>query len=408
MNAMKDIIYKIKEYGLFISLYKIIHRVIIKTYSYIIKKISKLDNNSIVFMSLPCFSDNSLAFSEYLLKKNYHNKYKIYWVVDNIDYYKNKYPNSKYIFIQEKNKYNETTFKYTRIGLTSKFLFGTHWFANEKSNSIKGQQYILLWHGCSFKDKNSNNNERKFDIALVAGPIFKKTKSKFWNISEKYLLAKGYPRYNWLINPSQKAYEYKDILTNKYNKLIIWMPTFRNDKNGYYKETEKITNFPLINNNDEWKNLDIICKNNNIKLLIKLHPFQKSYNIKFDLFDNIIEITNEDLKNRDIPLYELVGTTDALITDYSSIAIDYLLINKPIAYTLDDFHLYKDMRGFVFDNPKSYMIGDHLYTINDLNNFINKISCNIDTYESSRNNLSNELIYKSNDYCYELLKELDL
>ena len=66
------------------------------------------------------------------------------------------------------------------------------------------------------------------------------------------------------------------------------------------------------------------------------------------------------------------------------------------------------MRGFVFDNPKSYMIGDHLYTINDLNNFINKISCNIDTYESSRNNLSNELIYKSNDYCYELLKELDL
>lgn len=61
-----------------------------------------------------------------------------------------------------------------------------------------------------------------------------------------------------------------------------------------------------------------------------------------------------------------MGYSDALITDYSSVCVDYLIVDKPIAYTLDDYEVYKQTRGFVFEDPHEYMPGHHLYRFSDL------------------------------------------
>ena len=48
-----------------------------------------------------------------------------------------------------------------------------------------------------------------------------------------------------------------------------------------------------------------------------------------------------DLEQADVQLYETLSFVDALITDYSSVAIDYLLMDRPIAFTLDDYEKYR-------------------------------------------------------------------
>ena len=122
-------------------------------------------------------------------------------------------------------------------------------------------------------------------------------------------------------------------------------------------------------------------------LCIKRHPYQVAYSGEKKKYSNIKFISNFDLATRDIELYSLLKYTDALLTDYSSIAIDYLLLNKPIAFSLDDFDHYKNTRGFVFDSPLDYMPGNHMFSYEDLLLFLRQISNGQDDYQSERDRI---------------------
>ena len=41
-------------------------------------------------------------------------------------------------------------------------------------------------------------------------------------------------------------------------------------------------------------------------------------------------------------LYELIGISDGLLSDYSSVAVDYLLLDRPLGYVLADYNIYKE------------------------------------------------------------------
>jgi len=53
------------------------------------------------------------------------------------------------------------------------------------------------------------------------------------------------------------------------------------------------------------------------------------------------------LEKKQIKLYELIGISDGLLSDYSSVAVDYLLLDRPLGYVLADYNIYKEKRGFV-------------------------------------------------------------
>ena len=69
---------------------------------------------------------------------------------------------------------------------------------------------------------------------------------------------------------------------------------------------------------------------------------------------NLILITDETLRRADLQLYEVIAASEALITDYSSVFFDYLLLDRPIATTTDDIESWKEGRGFAFDLESMY------------------------------------------------------
>ena len=66
--------------------------------------------------------------------------------------------------------------------------------------------------------------------------------------------------------------------------------------------------------------------------------------------------------------YELIGISDGLLSDYSSVAVDYLLLDRPLGYVLADYNIYKEKRGFVFEDPLEYMPGEKIYNVCDIRN----------------------------------------
>ena len=90
-------------------------------------------------------------------------------------------------------------------------------------------------------------------------------------------------------------------------------------------------------------------------------------------------------------LYRLFLSSAALLTDYSSAFFDYLLLDRPIGFTVDDFSAYQSDRGFVTDNPESLMAGAKLQDFPELLAFLKDICAGIDRYKAKRREI-NQLV----------------
>ena len=47
-----------------------------------------------------------------------------------------------------------------------------------------------------------------------------------------------------------------------------------------------------------------------------------------------------------------------------------MLLNRPIAFTVEDIEEYRKKRGFVFDNPFEYMPGEKINSYEDLEKYV--------------------------------------
>lgn len=376
----------------------------------IVKRLVKV-TDKMVFGDYPDYSDNVLALTEYILGDEDLRKYKIYYIVDNPSIYK-KSNTTRVGFLAKRNKFGLIPLKTLKVHMQARYLFATHKFLIPEEYASKDQKYILLWHGCGYKMRMQceSKKTKRFDAALVSGPLFVKIKAEFWNVDEKFILPIGYPRYDWIKAKDNDALKLIDSFKmNEKTKVVMWMPTFRKDKyKRSYFDYIKITQFPIIYNIDSWKELDSCCESNNIVILVKLHPYQEDYSIPFDTFTNIKAIKNELFEKTSIPMYKFIGVTDALISDYSSIAIDYLIVDKPIAFTLDYYEEEKKTRQFIFDDIREYMPGHHLYNIKDMKNFVNDVSKGNDFYKDKRRRMYDMCITSSDNYCKSVLDKLGI
>ena len=78
-----------------------------------------------------------------------------------------------------------------------------------------------------------------------------------------------------------------------------------------------------------------------------------------------------------------------MITDYSSVYFDYLLLDKPIIFWTKDLEIYEERRGFLFDNVDKWMPGPKVKTVFELIDAIDKFINNYNWYSSERNNIKN-------------------
>ena len=130
--------------------------------------------------------------------------------------------------------------------------------------------------------------------------------------------------------------------------------------------------------------------------------------MKVDL-SHIHLMTNDDLEDMDVQLYEIINHFDALLTDYSSVSFDYLCLDRPIGYTLDDFEEYRKLRGFPMDNPLDYMPGHHIYTYDDLTQFIVGIADGKDEYAAERERVRKDVgMPEWGNCCQKLLEFLGI
>jgi len=202
----------------------------------------------------------------------------------------------------------------------------------EYFNNLSSKQItIQLWHGVGIKKLNPIKNI-SYDYFISTSNWTNTT--NFQNVfNAREFLNYGYPRndifFRDIVDEDLNLCDKKIFELSKDNKIILYMPTYRD----------------LLEDNIPPLDFDIFnkfLKENNIYFIVKLHPFVED--ILSKKYSNVIFYPSK----KDI--YPILKNTDILITDYSSILYDFLLLDKPIISFVYDIEKYFDTRnGFLFD-----------------------------------------------------------
>lgn len=246
---------------------------------------------------------------------------------------------------------------------------------------------VQLWHGNGMKE-------------IVMLQMTKKFLLKQLRLCLSYLTA-TIPKYDLVYFTSKYSYEMRkkafrfkqynlngqprndtlfDKQTSNAEFNVLYVPTWRESK-------EYINNFKNI----DYNKIDEYCISRGIKFTIKLHPEERNILDFKSRFENII------LMDKKEDIYEHLQNYSILITDYSSIYFDYLLLDKPIIFfPFDKEDYFLNQRGIVYDYD-DITPGPHVYTTESLINKIDDVLINKrDDYKEERIRVRN-LFYKYQD-----------
>lgn len=297
---------------------------------------------------------------------------------------------------------------------TSGTLIKTHESAN-----IDGHINIQLWHGMGPKPVGYMNKFRsKFGEALHND--WKRldaicTYSQFSNLLlsacygipiEKFHIT-GVPRNDFLFHSNGRELLVDIMNINESHKIILYAPTFRENIFG----TKSGSNTAYIYNMDgiDLNEFDNFLGINYGTLVIKLHPRDiEECSQKINGLKNIKILHDIQLYERDLDLYEVLNGVDILITDYSSMYTDYLLLDRPILFTPLDIEKYDEDFGFLFEPYDFWTPGEKVYNYDELKLSIKNILDGKDEYKDKRSEITSIFHkYKDGNSTERVLEKLD-
>ena len=368
----------------------------------------KNDNleNIIVFRSGPPlneyvngldYGDNARALFEYMINHGYLSKYRLVWFVSNPQRYaeiENISENIEFLpysaAISDEIEIRE---RYYYILCHAKYIFFTEANAFCRYH-IEGQTRIQLWHGCGFKGSTVTPTKKpNYEYMPVISTLYAELHAKYFGLEANQMLVTGYPKEDWLFHPVDK---WRDMLSIPYRKkTIFWLPTFRTTVSQRKKlsepEIENETGISVLAYTKDVLILNELLSLKDTQLIIKLHPLQDRNKIRISNLSNITLLENDDLIKNKLEINHILGDADALISDYSSAATDYLVLNRPIAFAIDDEGVFAQRRGFLFDDLHKWLPGNILAGFDDMYRFVEEIGDGKDTGEMKRLSIRQKL-----------------
>jgi CDP-glycerol glycerophosphotransferase len=273
------------------------------------------------------------------------------------------------------------------------------------SMTSPGAVCVQLWHGIPIKNiesywaKDIGRPVHRFRSALSkffcwTDPYVIAT-SKFtadlirkgFGLKDRNMLITGYPRNDpFFSNDFEKRFKDKDI-QKEIDRIRRWkrdghliaffLPTFRENTKELFLGTADI---------DEITEFDGFLAKNRIKVLTKGHPAAQ-IKIGPRPFRNIMDLHHQ------LDLFPILKHVDLLITDYSSVCYDFMLLDRPMIFYPYDYDDYANRdRGFILDYDR-YTPGVKVFDLEALKGAIIDVKRGGDRYKDDRKRVT-KVMYK--------------
>ena len=279
---------------------------------------------------------------------------------------------------------------------------------------------VQLWHGspikkCMHDDPHSLALEKNwvrfivsrvvtkvfpflrehYDLVIASSDMIRKRLSSVLNTPLDKVVVTGYPRDDVLIDHHSFSKIFNNLKRSyDFKYLILYLPTYRG-------EAHSVSNiFNLLNEKYPF-NVDRFDKFlTQIKglFLIRVHPLSRVTD------QNLIDKINKSQRIKllletpvdEFDIYPLLKHTDILITDYSSVYCDFLLLNRPVIFASFDLKEYiTNDKGF-YDGYREITAGPIASDWDEVIEYLKEAINDPKEYDSKRKRV-NEFFNAYND-----------
>jgi CDP-glycerol glycerophosphotransferase (TagB/SpsB family) len=283
---------------------------------------------------------------------------------------------------------------------------------------------IDVGHGSvSFKaaglmDKKNKNfaftpeEYENIDKVCITSNMNMLTLSSMAAIPENKYEITGNPRTDTLLLEDGRKNLEKILRKNIGNKKVIFnMPTFHVHENSGLASGQEELNDSIKIKDFNYAEFDKFLDENNMICISKVHHAEErtvsAKNQRREL-NNFIFISNKDLDENGLDLYEVLNCADILLTDYSSIYGDFLFMNKKTIFIPTDIKEYREKKGILLEPYDFWTAGPKVTTQESLQHELINSFEGEDIFKTKREELQNLFFkYKDNKSCERVWDLID-
>ena len=341
------------------------------------------------------YNDNSKFFYEYLMREH-SDDIDVYWVVNKDSKVFDKIPGKKLVRGSVENYlyyYNAEAivFSHSPSADIAPYNFAVPFLNKFHDRVVK----VYLNHGTiSFKKRKPMNGRFKnlidellksYNVVTASSDFEKNVMVNEWGMSEDNVKIVGNARYDNL--PTDEPASTRDILFTP-----TWRDWIKADRDNFTKSDYFLNIMNFLD--DERLNKALEEKDVNIKFYM--------HHLMHEFIDDVRKnITGNRIifLDKGVTLADEIRKSAANITDYSSVAIDFLYMNRPIMFYQFDVEEYKEKVDSYIDLDNE-MFGKLAYNKDSaVEGILEIIENNFEVSESQKRERNKFFRYNDNKNC---------
>jgi CDP-glycerol glycerophosphotransferase (TagB/SpsB family) len=237
--------------------------------------------------------------------------------------------------------------------------------------AASGSIIVQLWHGTPLKkiqyDDRLNDNvspiipalkslyvrafpfaRKDWDLIISPSPEVSQRLRTAFRAKQDSIVVTGYPRGDVILGQVRDVAELRERLHIQatFDRVVLYLPTHRGAGGPKYQ-------FNIFEGLDVNALEEALARQNAV-LLIKRHYYeQNAPNLRDDATSRIRLLTEPEAPDINV----LLPDADVLVTDYSSVYFDFLLLDRPIVFTPFDIDQYISKERSLYDDYNSVTPG---------------------------------------------------
>lgn len=292
----------------------------------------------------------------------------VYWLVPDVDQGRSVLesagadPSGRIQLVEHRSFAGVRRFVTAEVSMFTHGLYG-----NPKR--VRRKTMVNLWHGGGFKGAVMSDAKGRpaihSDFLVASSRQFGEILARQSGLPAGGLLLTGNPRIDQFAAAASVPLDRLGIPVDR--PFVLWMPTFRRNKGrGLTDSWSDVSPDDSSDVNAVMaRGVDILSREFGVSVVVKPHP----QDAESRRIEGAFVVTNEDLRDGAVQLYELIGASSALLTDYSSVWIDYLALDRPIGFVVPDERGFTSGRGFDPPDALDWLPGPKLRTLDDVREF---------------------------------------
>ena len=356
------------------------------------------------------YSDNTSYLFEYVIKEK--KEVTAVWLSDKRDIISNLRSKGFKAF----HKNSLLGFYY---GCRATVTFVNCGYSDVNIYAIEKSLKVQLWHGIPLKkikyDDKINENKHhnpfyngikstllfifpflndSFDLIISSSEEVTKRMASAFRADTNKIIETGYPRMDKILAPKEDQFNFINIRQDwsKFAKIVLYAPTHRKEGHGGANLFDSM----------DFHQFNEILSQNNVAMFIKMHYHHELNNnyLVNKSFSNIIYLEESDVPD----INNILSFVDVLITDYSGVLLDYLILDKPIIPTSFDLEDYIKTDRELYEDYSETVLGTNCNNWDQVQNRLQDIFLGNDLSISFRKEMSTRYFkYSDTDNCKRII-----